>query len=131
MTTDPISNMIISMKNASMVSKKTVVLPFSNIKFAIANCLKELGFIANVSKKTEKGDFAVLEIELAYDANGAKIHDVKRLSKPSRRSYLGVKEIYPVKNGRGALVLSTPKGILSDKVARKELVGGEALFMIW
>jgi small subunit ribosomal protein S8 len=128
---DPISNMLISMKNASMVSKKTVVVPFSKIKYAIAQCLKEQGFIAGASKKTEKNNIAVLEIELLYPNGESRIHDVKRMSKQSRRMYAGVKEIHSVKNGHGITVLSTPKGILSDKQARKELVGGEVLFTMW
>jgi small subunit ribosomal protein S8 len=128
---DPISNMIITMKNASMVSKETVVVPFSKIKYAIAQCLKEQGFITNVSKKTEKNNVSVLEIELAYSPEGSKIHDVKRMSKQSRRMYSGAKELRPVKNGHGITVLSTPKGILSDKQARKEMVGGEVLFTMW
>lgn len=128
---DQIANMLITMKNASMVSKETVVVPFSKLKYAIAQCLKEQGFIVNVSKKTEKNNVPVLEIELSYGADGAKIHDVKRMSKQSRRMYTGVKEIRPVKNGHGITVLSTPKGILSDKQARKELVGGEILFTMW
>ncbi|MES2225133.1 MAG: 30S ribosomal protein S8 [Patescibacteria group bacterium] len=128
---DPISNMLISMKNASMVSKETVVVPFSKLKYAIAQCLKEHGFIAEASKKTEKNDRAVLEIKLAYTADGAKIHDLKRMSKQSRRMYSGVKELHSIKNGHGISVLSTPKGILSDKQARKEQVGGEVLFTMW
>ncbi len=131
MVTDPISNMIISMKNGALVSKGTVVIPFSKLKYAIAQCLKDNGYIAEVSKKTEKKNVPVLEIELAYNGGASRIHDVKRISKPSRRTYLGVHDIHSVKNGHGMMVLSTPKGILSDKQARKEQVGGEALFMIW
>jgi len=119
------------MKNASMVSKETVVIPFSKLKYAIAQCLKEQGFIVNASKKTEKNNISVLEIQLAYTPEGPKIHDVKRMSKQSRRMYTGVKEIRPVKNGFGITVFSTPKGILSDKQARKEQVGGEVLFTMW
>ena len=131
MVTDPIANMITTMKNGAMVSKKTVVIPFSKLKYAIAQCLKDNGYIIQASKKTEKNNINVLELELAYDGASPKIHDVKRISKPSRRTYLGVHDIHGVKNGHGMVVLSTPKGILSDKQARKEMVGGEALFMIW
>jgi len=119
------------MKNGAMVSKDTVVVPFSKLKYAIAQCLKDNGYIAEVSKKTEKKNVPVLEIALAYNGGVSRIHDVKRMSKPSRRTYLGVHDIHGVKNGHGMVVLSTPKGILSDKQARKEQVGGEALFMIW
>ncbi len=128
---DQISNMLISMKNGAMVSKKSVVVPFSSVKSAIAQCLKDHGFIAGFSKKTEKNNIPVLEIDLAYNAGVSKISDVKRISKPSRRVYLGVREIHTVKNGHGITVFSTPKGILSNKQAHKEQVGGEALFMIW
>lgn len=128
---DKIADMLVSMKNASMVSKSTVVVPFSKIKYAIAQCLQSNGFIASASKKTQKENVSVLEIVLAYTDTGAKIHDVKRLSKPSRRVYMSVRDMRPVKNGHGITVLSTPKGVLSDKDAKKEQVGGEALFMIW
>lgn len=119
------------MKNASAVSKKTVVLPFSKLKQAIAVCLRDLGFITEVSKKTEKDNISVLEITLSYNGGVSKINDVKRISKPSRRVYFGAKDLHTVKNGHGATILSTPKGILSNSQAKKELVGGEALFMIW
>lgn len=128
---DTLANMLVSMKNGSAVEKGTVVVPFSNIKYAIAQCLQNNGFIAGASKKTEKKNVPILEINLAYTAEGAKIHDVKRISKPSRRVYMGVRDMRPVKNGHGMIVLSTPKGIMSDKEAKKEQVGGEALFMIW
>lgn len=131
MVTDPIANMIISMKNGAMVSKDTVAIPFSKMKHAIAQCLKDAGFITNVSKKTEKGNADMLEITLAYREGVSRLHDVRRLSKPSRRTYMGVQDLRPVKNGHGAIILSTPKGILTDTQARKEQVGGEALFMIW
>lgn len=119
------------MKNAAMVSKTTVTVPFSKLKQAIAVCLKEHGYITEVSKKTEKNNVPVLEISLAYVHGAPRINDVKRMSKPSRRTYLGVHDIRGVKNGHGMVVLSTPKGIMGDKQARKEMVGGEALFMIW
>lgn len=131
MTTDPIANMIITMKNGAMVSKGTVTIPFSSIKYAIAQCLKDNGFIAGVSKKTQKQNVPVLEIDLAYDHNGPKIHDVVRISKPSRRVYLGMRDLHPIKNGAGITVLSTPKGIMSERQAKKEQVGGEVLFKMW
>ena len=123
--------MIISLKNASIVSKDTIVIPFSALKSAIADCLKNHGYIEQVSKKTEKKNIPVLEIKLKYTNGTPVIHDVKRLSKSSRRMYMGMRDLRPVKNGTGITVLSTPKGILSDKEAKKEQVGGEALFMIW
>ncbi|MBP6857881.1 MAG: 30S ribosomal protein S8 [Candidatus Pacebacteria bacterium] len=128
---DQISNMIITMKNGAMISKKSVTVPFSAVKMSIAQCLKDHGFIESYSKKTEKNNVPVIEIELAYPSGISKISDVKRISKPSRRVYMGVRDIHIVKNNRGITVFSTPKGILSNKQAHKEQVGGEALFMIW
>lgn len=118
------------MKNAGRVNKDSVVLPYSKIKNAIALCLKKEGYIADVVKKVKKGH-PVLEITLVYEDKKPKINDVDRISKQSKRVYFGLKDINTVRNGTGILVLSTPKGILSGKEARKEQVGGEALFKIW
>ncbi len=127
---DPISNMIIMLKNASLAGKEYVSMPYSNMKNSIAECLKKEGFIGKVSKKAKKG-FPTLEMELVYVNNKPKITEVERISKQSRRVYFQVKDIYPVRSGSGILILSTPKGILSGKEARKEQVGGEALFKVW
>ncbi len=127
--TDPIGSMLIMLKNAGLAEKSAVTVPFSKVKEAIASCLKDQGYVSSVSKKTRKG-FPTLEIALAYKDGSPKIKDVARVSKPSRRMYLGYKDIRPYKNGYGMTVFSTPKGILGDKDARKEQVGGEVLFHI-
>lgn len=127
---DSISNMIIIMKNGSLAGKESVTFPFSKMKSAIGECLKKAGYIANISKKIKKGQ-PLLEVELVYIDKKPKITEVERISKQSRRIYFGMKDIHSVRNGSGLLVLSTPKGILSGKEARKEQVGGEALFKIW
>jgi small subunit ribosomal protein S8 len=127
---DQISNMIIMMKNAGLAGKESVIFPSSKLKEAICNCLKKEGYVAKVSKKTRK-DFPVLEVELIYTDKKPKITEVQRISKQSRRVYFQMKDIHSVKSGSGLLVLSTPKGILSGKEARKEQVGGEALFRVW
>lgn len=127
---DHISNMLISLKNGSVARKEVVHIPYSNMKAAIANKLFDAGYIKSYAKKNrKKGD--VLEIGIQYTERGPRINDVKRISKLSRRWYVGVKDIKPVKQGQGMLVISTPKGILSDTEAVKERVGGEALFEIW
>ena len=118
------------MKNGSLAGKESVFLPYSKMKQAIAESLKKEGYIANVAKKIKK-DQPVLEVELLYIDKKPKITEVERISKQSRRVYFGMKDIHSVRNGSGLLVLSTPKGILSGKEARKEQVGGEALFKIW
>ena len=127
---DAISNMIIMLKNASLAGKESIFLPYSKMKNAIAGCLKKEGYVSNISKKVKK-DQPVLEIELIYVDKKPKIVEVERISKQSRRVYFRMKDIHTVRNGSGLLVLSTPKGILSGKEARKEQVGGEALFKIW
>jgi small subunit ribosomal protein S8 len=126
---DPIANMLIAIKNAGSVKKASVVVPHSKMKEAIASVLKEEGYI-----KTYKVDGDIkktLEIVLEYKGGSPRVTDVKRVSKSSKRVYAGVKGIAPVKYGHGLRVLSTPKGILTDKLARKEMVGGEVLFTIW
>ena len=127
---DPIANMIIMMKNASTARKESVSFPYSNVKNAIAECLKKEGYIKDFSKKTKKG-LPLLEIELLFTEKGPKINEVERVSKLSKRVYLGIKDIHSVRKGTGLLVLSTPKGILSGLEAKKGQVGGEALFKIW
>ena len=129
--TDPIASMLQSIKNGSKVSNQTAVFPFSKLKLSILEVLKEEGLVAGVEKKTKKGH-PIIEIALAYDASGLpRVKDVTRMSTPSRRVYLGAKEIFPVKNGKGMIVLSTPKGIMTGTKARKEMVGGEVLFKLW
>ncbi len=128
--TDPISHMITSLKNASRAGKTTVVVPFSAMKEAVADCLVRHKFLDNVQKKTKAG-LPFLELTLSYFAGKAVLSEVRRISKPSRRLYMGVRSIPTIKNGKGALILSTPKGILGDKEAKAGLVGGEVLFEVW
>ena len=131
MTSDPVADFIIRVKNAGAVKKVSVSVPYSNFKMAIAEKLKDAGFVQSIDKKGEKVK-KMIDVILKYDEGGAHvIHGVKRISKPGRRLYRTAKQIMPVRYGHGALVLSTPKGVLTDKEARKERVGGEALFEIW
>jgi len=127
---DSISNMIIMLKNASLAGKETVSFPYSKMRNAIAECLRKEKYVDQISKKIKKG-FPVLEVGLIFINKKPKITEVERISKQSRRVYFKMKDIHSVKNGSGLLVLSTPKGILSGKEARKEQVGGEALFRLW
>jgi small subunit ribosomal protein S8 len=131
MVGDSISDLIIRIKNASRVGKQSIELPHSKLKAAVAEALSEAGYVGKVGKGG-KGVAKVLTIELLYKGTGApRITDVKRISKPGRRLYKGVKHIFPVKYGSGSAFFSTPKGILTDAQARKEQVGGEELFKIW
>lgn len=131
MITDPISDFIIRLKNAGAVKKASVSVPFSALKMAVAEKLKDAGYVKAVEKKGKKVR-KTLDIVLQYSERGQHvIAGVKRISKPGRRIYKSVNEIRPVRYGHGALILTTPKGIMTDREARKEKVGGEALFEIW
>jgi small subunit ribosomal protein S8 len=130
MVTDPISDLIIRIKNAGPVRKETVSLPYSKLKHAIAEVLKNHKFITSVEAKG-KGVDATLEIGIAYDGIKPRVNGVERVSKSSLRVYKGSTEISSVRNGFGSLIISTSKGIMTDKEARKAKVGGEALFKIW
>jgi small subunit ribosomal protein S8 len=131
MVSDPVADFIIRLQNAGAVGKSNVAIPFSNFKLAIAEKLKDVGFIKSIEKKGKKIR-KTIDVTLQYDMAGKPaIHGSKRISKPGRRMYKSVNEIVPIRYGHGVLVLSTPKGILTDKEARKEKVGGEALFEIW
>ncbi len=129
MVTDPTADFIIRLKNASNAGKETLTLPYSQMKRAIAEVLVREGYVASIDKKSKAG--ASLIVALAYKDGKPVISGVKRLSKPSRRLYAGVRDIQPVKRGHGLLLLSTPAGILTGKEAREQRVGGETLFEIW
>ena len=129
--TDPIGDLINRLKNGGAVKKATVSVPFSAFKLAVVEKLKDAGYVQGVEKKGKKVR-KTIDVMLKYDEAGKHaIEGVKRVSKPGRRMYRSVGEIRSVRYGHGSLVLSTPKGILTDKEARNEKVGGEALFEIW
>ena len=131
MVNDPVGDFIIQLKNAGMVRKSTVSIPYSKLKNAIADKLVEAGFIASTDKHGKKVK-KTLDITLKYTPEGThQIQGVERVSKPGRRLYLGVAEIFPVKFGRGKRILSTPVGILTGEEAKEKNVGGEELFIIW
>ena len=119
------------LKNAGAIKKESVSIPHSMFKHAVAEKLKEAGYVKAVEKKGKKVR-KTLDIVLKYDDTGMHvIHGARRISKPGRRVYKNSLEIMPVRYGHGSLILSTPKGVMTDKEARKEKIGGEALFEIW
>jgi small subunit ribosomal protein S8 len=131
---DKIANLIISLKNASKVGKEKVLFPYSKMIHSIVDLLKKEGYIkaVKVQAKDENPASKYLEIVLSYDENkNPKIREVARVSKSSKRIYVGSGAIAPFKRGLGVRVLTTPKGILTDKEARKEHVGGEVLFTMF
>ncbi len=128
---DVIGDLIVRLQNAGAIGKASVSLPYSAYKMAVAEKLRDAGFVKGVEKKGKKVK-KTLDITLKYSEAGKHaIEGAKRISKPGRRMYKSVLEIHPVRYGHGALILSTPYGIKTDKEARKEKVGGEVLFEIW
>ena len=131
MVTDTIADFIIRIKNAGMVRKSRVEVPYSRMRNSIAQKLRVTNYVDDV-ETVGHGPAKRLVVTLAYTKDGEhRVRDVKRISKPGRRVYVGADAIRPVKNNHGLLVLSTPKGILTGEEARREHVGGEALFSIW
>jgi len=131
MVTDTISDLIIRLKNASSVGKKTFVVDSSKLNLSILEVLKKEGYISELTKKNKK-NIKFIEAEIAYGEEGkSKLSGVKRVSKPSMRLYRKAKEIRKIKQGYGLLIISTPKGILTGAEAKRENVGGEPLFEIW
>ena len=131
MVTDSVADLIIRIKNGGLSRKEKVTMPYSKKRNSIAQKLRVANYIENVDAEGH-GTKKQLVITLAYDDEGNhKVQDVKRISKPGRRVYMGVQDIRPIKNRHGTLFISTPKGILTGDEARKGHVGGEALFSIW
>ncbi len=128
---DPISDMLTSIRNALAVKQHAVIVPFSNLKYEIAKILEEKGFIEKVEKRGRKTK-RIIEITLKYDENKVPaISEIKRISKPSQRIYRNFREIKPVKGGYGIEIISTSKGLITDKEARKQRVGGEVICQVW
>ncbi len=129
---DPISNLIVSIKNASDAKHSALNVPYSKFSERIVNVLKREGYIQDYKVIEWRKNVNLLRIYLKYGPNGEKIfNEVKRISKPGRRVYVPLEKIPRVNDGFGIAVLSTTKGVFSDREARKEKVGGEVLFYIW
>ncbi|MEK7087964.1 MAG: 30S ribosomal protein S8 [Patescibacteria group bacterium] len=126
---DPISDFLNKLKMASRARKDSFAFPASGIILAIAAALEKRGYIASF-KKTRKGHQVEIKLPLREKAARASI-SAKRVSRLSKRIYMRARDIRPVRNGFGAAILSTPKGVLSDAEARTAKVGGEVLFEIW
>ncbi len=129
--TDPMADMLTRIRNAGMAGHAKLDMPSSNVKVAVANVLKDLGYIKN-SKVISDNKQGILRVYLKYDMNQEPIiHEIKRISTPGRRVYVGKDEIPRVKNGLGASILSTSKGVLDDVSARQAQVGGEVICTVW
>jgi small subunit ribosomal protein S8 len=126
MMTDPIADMFTRIRNAQHAEKVSVRIPSSKTKLAIANLLKDEGFIADVASAEQDGK-PVIDIALKYFEDKPVIEDIKRVSKPGRRQYNGSGELPKVAGGLGIAIVSTSRGIMSDRAAREAGVGGEII----
>jgi len=129
--TDPLADMFTRIRNGSKANFEKVDVPSSKIKKEITKILKEEGFIKNFKVVTDEDHHEMIRIFLKYDVNRKGLIHIKRVSKPGRRVYVGSDHIPSVMSGLGLSILSTPKGILTDKSARKANVGGEVLCYVW
>jgi small subunit ribosomal protein S8 len=130
MLTDPIADMLTRIRNATRIKAEKVDVPISRLKLEIAKILKEEGFIKGYKILRDKRQ-GILRIVLKYVDGESVISGLERVSKPGRRVYAGKKEIPRVMGGIGVAILTTSKGILSDKTCRREGVGGEILCYVW
>ncbi|MFP3998796.1 MAG: 30S ribosomal protein S8 [Desulfobacterales bacterium] len=131
MFSDPLADMLTRIRNAGQAKHKSVDIPGARLKVALADVMKQEGYIKNYKfiKDNRQG---VLRIFLKYDAGEKHVIDgLERVSRPSRRVYVGSDEIRPVLNGLGISVLSTSKGVMTDAAAKKQNIGGEVLCNIW
>lgn len=128
--TDPVADMLTRIRNANAVMHEKVDIPYSNLKLKLAEILKEEGYVTNYKVITDDNKKNI-RIYLKYDGKDRVIKGLKRISKPGRRVYAQVDELPRVLTGLGIAIVSTSKGVVTDKVARQENVGGEVLAFVW
>lgn len=128
--TDPITDMLNRIRNAAAVGKAEVLVPFSTLKSEISNLLARESFISEAKKMT-KGKVKLIKIGLNYENRLPKIEGAKRISKPGQRIYVKANEIKKIRQGYGISIISTPKGLMTGKEAKKMKMGGEVLFEVW
>jgi len=129
---DPIADMLTRIRNAIMARHETVDIPYSNIKFAISKILKEEGYIRNYKTFIDESRKKFMKIYISYDeTNTSVITGLKRLSKPGRRMYVKVDGIPRLKTRLSLVVVSTSKGLMTDRNAAKNKIGGEPLLLVW
>lgn len=133
---DSISDFFIRIKNAYLVKKSRVLIPFSKMRYEMAKILERRGFISAVKRKRRKKKNLetpqlFLDLKLKYENGSPVFNNVKLISKPGRRLYIKKDEIKPVKSGYGVLIISTSKGVMTGEEARKAGVGGQAIAEIW
>ncbi|MBE0452672.1 30S ribosomal protein S8 [Roseovarius autotrophicus] len=128
---DPIGDMLTRIRNAQMRGKSTVRTPASKMRVRVLDVLASEGYIRGYDMSTDDNGHAAIEISLKYFEGTPVIREMKRVSKPGRRVYMGVKDIPSVRQGLGVSIVSTPKGVMSDAAARAANVGGEVLCTVF
>ena len=128
--TDPIADLLTRIRNANMVNHAQVEIPSSKLKVELVKLLKEEGYIQDYEIK-EKDGFKVIVVELKYISNKPVIRGLQRVSTPGLRTYSKAKNLPRVFGGMGVAIVSTSKGLMTDKLARKENIGGEVLCYVW
>ncbi len=127
MEVDPVSNALTAIRNALMARHPSVVVKKSKFIFSILNVLKEEGYIEDIEEVKDSRGFAALKVSLKYYKGKPVINTIERISKPGRRIYRGVEDLPRFMNGLGIVIVSTSKGVLTDRDARKNGVGGEVI----
>jgi small subunit ribosomal protein S8 len=130
MMTDPIADLLTRIRNAGQAGHKWVDMPVSKLKVEIARILSENHYVFDY-KVLDDGKHGVLRIYLKYHDGKPVIRHLERVSKPGRRSYVGSSDVPTVRNGLGMAIISTSKGLMTDRVARQEGVGGELMALVW
>ena len=130
MMTDPIADMLTRVRNAGNAGHKWVDMPPSKLKVEIARLLKDNHYVFDF-KLLDDGHHGLLRVYLKYHDNGPVIRHLERVSRPGRRRYVGAQDLPRVRNGLGMAIVSTPRGIVSDRTARAETIGGELLALVW
>ena len=131
MVNDPIGDLIARIKNAAERKRSKVSTPASKMRARVLDVLQSEGYIRGYSLIEKPGEFPEFEIELKYFDGEPVIAEISRVSKPGRRVYSSIKDLKPVRNGLGISILSTPKGVMSDAVARDQNVGGEVICQVY
>lgn len=129
---DPIADMMTRIRNAIVARHETVDIPYSNMKFSISKILKEEGYVRNYKTFVDESRKKFLKVYISYDENSRSvITGLKTISKPGRRVYAGVGDLPRLRNRIGIVVISTSKGLMTDRNAIKNKVGGEPLLVVW
>jgi len=128
---DPIGDMLTRIRNAGMRGKSTVMVPASKMRVRVLNVLADEGYIRGFEDATDSRGHPAIEVSLKYFEGAPAIREMKRVSKPGRRVYMGVKDSPSVRQGLGVSIVSTPQGVMSDANARAANVGGEVLCTVF